>query len=203
MLITNYLDTLMGQNIVLGGDFNLDANKDNKWINAICDLYGLVIKIKGITRVESGSCIDNYLTNMDGIFNISNIAIADHQAIIAKIKISNLKEKKSKPRFNYRLMKEDNWHCFKAGLNGISLTGNDLESKWSSLLKEIKLIVDNSFPIKESSKCYIFTMSQGLLKSRDKKNLLLKKSKKGLIDKSIYTAYNKIYRKLIKSEQTN
>ena len=32
-LITNYLDTLMGQNIVLGGDFNLDSNKDNKWIN--------------------------------------------------------------------------------------------------------------------------------------------------------------------------
>jgi hypothetical protein len=87
----------MGQNIVLGGDFNLDVNRDNKWINTICNLYGLVAKIKGITRVESGSCIDNYLTNMDGIFNISNIAIADHQAIIAKIKIRDLREKNLNP----------------------------------------------------------------------------------------------------------
>jgi hypothetical protein len=28
-VITSYLDTLMGQNIVLGCDFNLDVNRDN------------------------------------------------------------------------------------------------------------------------------------------------------------------------------
>jgi hypothetical protein len=45
-------------------------------------------------------------------------------------------------------------------------------------------------------------MSPSLLKSRDKKNELLKKYKQGKIGKEIYIEYNKCYRKLIKIEQT-
>ncbi len=44
-------------------------------------------------------------------------------------------------------------------------------------------------------------MSPGLLKSRDKKNKLLRQYKQGRINKEVYLAYNKIYRRLIKSEQ--
>ena len=44
-------------------------------------------------------------------------------------------------------------------------------------------------------------MSSALLKSRDKKNRLLRQYKRGLIAKEIYINYNRIYRKLIKTEQ--
>jgi len=99
-------------------------------------------------------------------------------------------------------MKEDNWLCFKQGLNCININDTDINSQWSQLLDDIKNVVEFSFPLKSSSKKYIFTMSQGLLKSRDKKNKLLRQYKAGKIDKQIYIAYNRVYRKLIKNEQS-
>jgi hypothetical protein len=44
-------------------------------------------------------------------------------------------------------------------------------------------------------------MSRGLLKSKNKKNKLLKQYKQGRIAKEVYVAYNKIYRKLVSKEQ--
>ncbi len=44
-------------------------------------------------------------------------------------------------------------------------------------------------------------MSQGLLKSKNKKNKLLRKFKRGEIEKEVYLRYNKIYRKLVLKEQ--
>ena len=41
------------------------------------------------------------------------------------------------------------------------------------------------------------------MKSRDKKNDLLKKFKQGKINKEVYTKYNKYYRQLIKLEHEN
>jgi len=44
-------------------------------------------------------------------------------------------------------------------------------------------------------------MSQGMLKSKNKKNKLLRQYKRGLIAKEIYIRYNRLYRKLITKEQ--
>jgi len=201
-LLTQYLDTLRGQKIIIGGDFNLNALGGNFWLNNICNLYGLEVKINSITRIESQTCIDNYLTNTTGVFNVSNIAIADHQAIIAKIDLTEkLAEKDT--RFKYRIMKEDNWLSFKQGINSIQILDSDSNSQWNKLLEDVKSVVEHSFPFKTAKQKYLFTMSQGLLKSRDKKNKLLRQYKAGQIDKKIYTDYNKIYRKLIKNEQSN
>jgi hypothetical protein len=46
-------------------------------------------------------------------------------------------------------------------------------------------------------------MSQGLIKSKNKKNKLYKKYKNGQIGKDVYIAYNKIYRKLIFETKEN
>ena len=201
-LLTQYLDTLRGQKIIIGGDFNLNAVGGNFWLNTICNLYGLEIKINDVTRIESQTCIDNYLTNTTGVFSVSNIAIADHQAITAKIDLPD-KLAKTKIQFKYRQMKEDNWLSFKQGINCIQILDTDSNSQWEKLLEDVKTIVENSFPIKQAKQKYVFTMSQGLLKSRDRKNKLLRRYKAGQIDKKIYTDYNKIYRKLIKTEQSN
>jgi len=46
-------------------------------------------------------------------------------------------------------------------------------------------------------------MSQGLLKSKHKKNKLLRQYKRGLIQKEVYLRYNNIYRKLVLKEKEN
>lgn len=198
--LTQYLDTIRGNKILIGGDFNLDTMGNNFFMNNICSLYDLEIKINEITRIESGTCIDNYLTNIRGEFNVSDICIADHQAIIARIQCEN--QNNSGPvTYTYREMKENNWLCFKAGINTLNVRGNNINEKWSNLLDDIKLVVETSFPEKTRKNKYMFTMSQGLLKSKDKKNKLLSQYKRGLIGKEIYVRYNKIYRKLIWEEQ--
>jgi hypothetical protein len=201
-VLSQFLDTVRGNKLLLMGDFNLNTMGGNYYINTVCDLYDLSVKINSITRVESGTCIDNFLSNITGDFEVSEICIADHQAITCRVMVDGDKSK-STIQHSYRVMKEDNWLMFKQGIHSISIRGNSIDEKWDNLLVDIKNVVENSFPIRKSKKKYIFTMSQGLLKSRDKKNSLLRKYKRGLIDKKIYTDYNKIYRKLIKTEQNN
>ncbi len=77
-----------------------------------------------------------------------------------------------------------------------------MDQKWNKFLADIRTTVETCFPIKTSSSRYIFSMSKGLLKCRDKKNDLLRKYKAGKVNKAVYIAYNSIYRKLIKTEQS-
>ena len=198
--LTGFLDNLGDKKILIGGDFNLNNLVNNNWINQICENYGLEAKIKIPTRVESGTCIDNYLSNIKGTYSVSNISIADHLAITALIDITSVVYSK-KPNFTYREMKEKNWLGFKNDLVNLTTDGKDIESKWEKFLVDIKDSVEKNFPKRISKHQHTFIMSQGLLKSRDKKNSLLRKYKAGLIEKSIYINYNKCYRKLIKVEQ--
>jgi len=188
------------EKIIIGGDFNVNLLADQAWYTNLCLEFNLEVKINEITRIASGTCIDNFLTNLKGSFSVSDICISDHQAIIAKL---NLKvNRKVKPKHTFRQMKEQNFVMFNHLLYNLSVTGNDIESKWTNLQNDIKQIIEVSFPLKTTNKKYIFTMSQGLLKSRDKKNELLRKYKQGRVPKVTYINYNKIYRKLIKTEQS-
>jgi hypothetical protein len=99
-------------------------------------------------------------------------------------------------------MKPDNWLSFKQGLNTIAIKGGDINNQWTELVNDIKKIVDFSFPVKTNKQKFNFKMSQGLQKSRDKKNRLLRLYKAGTIDKLVYINYNSICRKLIKTEQS-
>ncbi len=172
----------------------------NVFIDNICNLYGLKAKIDGVTRIESNTCIDNYLSNIEGKYLVSDICIADHQAIIAEIKTDG-SISMNKDQFIYREMKINNWQLFKGGLSSIQIRGESINNKWANLLEDIKTVVEVSFPEKISNNKYIFTMSQGLLKSKDRKNKLLRQYKRGLISKQVYVDYNRIYRKLVWTEQ--
>ena len=66
-------------------------------------------------------------------------------------------------------MKELNWLIFKQGVNNLAIRGNNIEDKWTNILTDIKVIVEESFPFKKSKHKFYFTMSQSLLKCRDKK----------------------------------
>ena len=159
------------------------------------------VKINRITRLESGTCLDNYLSNIPGSYAVSTIAVSDHQAITAIVKTIT-GEKKVKETYTYREMKEYNWMVFKFGINNLTLRGVDTEAKWNCIISDIKEVVENSFPLRQTKQKFYFTMSQGLLKSRDKKNDLLKKYKQGKIDKKIYIDYNNCYRKIIRTEHS-
>ncbi len=105
--------------------------------------------------------------------------------------------------YKYREMKESNWNTFKMRAHQLVIRGTNVNEKWSNLTYDIHNIVIEAFPEKESSKRYCFEISRGLLKSKNKKNKLLRQVKRGVIDKEIYIRYNKIYRKLIAKEQEN
>jgi hypothetical protein len=114
-----------------------------------------------------------------------------------KLKIKRVQLKK----FNYREMKESNWRVFSNEVSKLVIRGESIDEKWTTLCTDIKKIVEISFPEKQSRSCYKFVMSQGLIKSKNKKNKLLKQYKRGQIDKEVYVRYNRIYRKLITKEQ--
>jgi ribosomal protein L30/L7E len=194
------LDMFKLNDIVVTGDFNINfLNLANEIVN-ICNQLGVKIKIKGITRPASGTCLDNYITNLEGIFSITNICIADHLAIKAKIRI-NGKLKKLKPTHKYRVMKEINWLLFKGKMFDTVIAGSSIEEKWNNISANVKMAIETSFPEQTSRHEYKFSMSRGLMKSRDKKNKLLREFKLGKINKEIYINYNKVYRKLIQLEQ--
>ena len=172
---------------------------DKAIFDSIQNNTGLKPCITTITRHISNTCIDNILTNIRGSHKVSNICIADHQGLIStlELKISRV----SQPVFKYREMTEKNWENFSRNLRPLVVRGATINDKWSNLTSDIKKIVETSFPEKSSKKKYSITMSQGLLKSKRKKNILLKKYKRGEIEKAVYIRYNKIYRTLIRKEQ--
>ena len=193
-------ESLGNKNVYIAGDFNLNyLNQDKTYFEAIEHSTGLKPSITGITRVESSTCIDNILTNLIGSHKISSTCIADHQGLISSITISG--ERNKLKRHKYREMKESNWSKFSAEITNLSIKGTTIDEKWRNLSNDIKRVVEKSFPEKSSNKKYLFTMSQGLIKSKNKKNKLLKQYKRGIIAKEVYTRYNKIYRKLIIKEQ--
>ncbi len=198
--LSSFIETLHGGKLVVGGDLNINLFTETQLIQNFCLAHGLNYKINSVTRIQSGTCIDNYLSNVDGVYEVSNITIADHLAITAKI-ISDFNEPGAAAKFSYRQMKERNFIAFNAHMYNLENTGNTVEEKWENLENNIKLIVEKCFPVKTSSHKFLFTMSPGLLKSRDKKNKLLRQYKRGRIDKEVYINYNRIYRRLIKSEQ--
>jgi hypothetical protein len=66
-------------------------------------------------------------------------------------------------------MSEHNWDLFSDKIKETNIRGLDINEKWSNLCNDVKLIINESFPEKLRNVNYKFTMSQGLLKSKNKK----------------------------------
>ena len=201
--LVTWIESLNHSKLIIAGDWNLNIlnNSDKLYFDNLCNSTNLKTKIKSITRLASGTCIDNVVTDLDGSFRVSNICIADHQGISFEVKIETIV--KNKTKYTYREMKECNWLLFKNEIKRIQTRGRENNEKWNNLLSDIKICVNMCFPEKNRTKEYKFTMSQGLLKSKHRKNKLLKQYKQGIIDKSVYIKYNKTYRKLIEKEKEN
>ncbi len=199
--LTNWISQQLNKDIFISGDFNLNyKGNDKTYFDQIESSTGLKASITDVTRIESNSCIDNVLTNLTGSNVVSSICIADHQGLISTL---NRNTERVNNEYTYREMKEKNWINFSNEITKVTIRGTSINEKWSFLCTDIKSIIERVFPLKTSKKEYKFTMSQGLTKSKNKKNKLLKQYKRGLIEKERYIEYNKIYRKLIAKEQEN
>jgi hypothetical protein len=166
--LINWISEQRNRNIYLAGDFNINfLNNDRNIYDSIEAATGLNPKISNVTRTASGSCIDNILTNINSTNKISTVCIADHQALISTLKLRVVRREQKK--FKYREMKETNWSTFSNSVRELTITGESIDDKWSNLCENIKNIVNSSFPEKVSNHQYKFSMSQGLLKSKNKK----------------------------------
>ena len=200
--LTEWVECQRGKQMFIAGDFNLNyLNHEKSLFDNLKNETGLIPQIKTATRLISNTCIDNVLTNLRGKHMVSSICIADHQALESTLSIKTNKIPTKK--YKYREMNEYNWNKFSQSLHGISIRGTDINEKWSYLCEDIKTTIENSFPEKQINIKYKFSMSQGLLKSKRKKNELLRRYKRGEIPKENYIRYNKIYRKLISKEHEN
>ncbi len=161
------MDNNSGRKIIIGGDFNINGFLSNNILHNWANLYNLKPQINGVTRPQSGSCLDNFYTNIPGKFWISNTSIADHLSIIAEIK--SVKEKIKGKKHTYRLMKEQNWIKFGIEIRNIIVHGGNTEEKWENLCSDLRKTIEKCFPERKSKQEYKFSMSPGLLKSRDKK----------------------------------
>ena len=183
--LTTWIESLNNKSMYLAGDFNLNyLNEDIQYYNRIEHLTGLKANIREITRIVSQSCIDNILTDITGDHKVSELCIADHQGMISKLKVMKIKQQKQ--RFLYREMKEANWLKFSTEVAKLNVHGTSVNEKWNNLCDDVKKAVEKSFPEKSSNIKYTFHMSRGLLKSKHKKNKLLRQYKRGTINKEVY-----------------
>jgi hypothetical protein len=198
--LSDWIENLGHKNIYIGEDFNLNyIGNDKTYFENIEIRMHLKPAIKSITRLASSTCIDNILTSQNGTHRVSNICIADHQGLSSHLKIQNIKREKELHK--YREMRETNWNMFTSEVSKLYIRGNSLNEKWNNLTQDIKTAVNKLFPEKYSSTKYKFFMSRGLIRSKNKKNKLLRQYKRGIIEKEVYVRYNKIYRKLVAKEQ--
>ncbi len=198
--LSSWIESIGNKNIYIAGDFNLNYNSNDKaHYGNIENRTNLKPSIQNITRVASSSCIDNILTNLRGTHRVSNISIADHQALTSSLRVQNLRREKE--IYKYREMRDRNWANFSSEVSKLSIRGATIDDKWNNLTQDIKTAVNQSFPEKFSSTKFKFFMSRGLLKSKNKKNKLLRQYKRGICEKEVYVRYNKIYRKLVAKEQ--
>ncbi len=47
-ILSNFLDSVRGSKVLIGGDYNLDILGGNRWIESICNLYNLAHKINNV-----------------------------------------------------------------------------------------------------------------------------------------------------------
>lgn len=153
--------------LIIGGDFNVNFNKDSKHkidLLNLFDSFGLSITIKDITRpgmLNVGSCIDNVITNIHPTNFSSNVihtAISDHNAILFTALLHKIKK-----------------DCENPGKTKIRLVNDDKITRFLSLLESINwfpvYLSDNIVKFKTFLDLYLWAVNSAfpLVNSKPKK----------------------------------
>ena len=131
-LLTEWIESQSSNAVYVAGDFNINVlSNDNNYFDMLSNNTNLKPKINEPTRIASNTCIDNVITNIEGTHTVSKVCIADHQAVISKLRI-NVKQKKQITRYKYREMSEANWFNFKTNVTKLKIRGDEVNEMWSN-----------------------------------------------------------------------
>jgi len=98
--LIEWIESTRDKNIYIAGDFNINyLSNDKQYFDDIRNSTNLEPKISRVTRVQSHTCIDNILTNLEGYHEVSNICIANHQGLRSTIKMAF--EKRERKKYAY------------------------------------------------------------------------------------------------------
>jgi hypothetical protein len=65
----------------------VNITDSSNWVDRILVPYNISSKIRGCTSIISGTCLDNYFTNVDGVYKITEI-VENGVIITEKAKIA-------------------------------------------------------------------------------------------------------------------
>lgn len=155
--------SLQNVNTIITGDFNVDFNHDDVFLNELTNLiesYGMHVMIKGeITRPglkKNGSCIDNVVTTLPQSkcsTKVSDVGISDHYAIFIDLEFDDFKSNYHPMVYKtMRSVSDYNMMLFNIRLSKInwfdvySIT-DDAKHQFSLFFEKFSNIVDFCFPL--------------------------------------------------------
>lgn len=157
--------SLLNVNTIITGDFNVDFNHDNVFLNELLTLiesYGMYVMIKGeITRPGSknnGSCIDNVVTNFPQCkysTKVSDVGISDHYAIFIDLEFDDCLNRPNYHPMVYKTMRsvsDYNMMLFNIRLSKMNWfdvysKADDAKHQFSLFFEMFSNIVDFCFPL--------------------------------------------------------
>lgn len=190
-------------NIIVCGDFNIDRlkyDKNAKDFESLLASYGLKLQINQPTRLSSGTCLDNIVTNSNKCkCDVIEFALSDHSAQLLKYPVQKTciidcwkVKKRDYCRENLQKFK----HCLEnITFNDLYLT-EDPNSAFNSFIDEFMLFYNLCFPIRNvtiRANKKTKWISKGIkISSKNKRKLLWKyRQKPSLANKLILKSFSK------------
>lgn len=202
------------KNIVIAGDFNVDMLKQDSQTNAFQYLlmsFNLKLALKEPTRMASQTCIDNFAHNYNKTCktDVLEFALSDHTAQLIRCPVKKI----CTIDYWFTVIRDyniENILKFKKCLSELSFSDiyntDDPNLAYNEFLFNFKLMYDLCFPnklIKINTTKKIKWLSKGLkLCNRKKRKLLWQlRLNPNKSNKTIFTNYSKLYKKIIQLTQ--
>lgn len=198
---------------ILCGDFNIDRLKSNRFVVEFENLlsnYNLKLTFNEPTRLTSGTCLDNFIHNIQGCeAEIVEFALSDHTGQILICPVQNLCSFQ-----NWSIYRQDYsveyLNKFRKHISSLSFaevySSNDANEAFNELHQMFKLLYDLCFPkikIRMTSNKRPKWVTKGIQLCSKKKRMLLWQSRQypSQQNKQIYKNYSKRLKTIIKLTQ--
>lgn len=141
--------------ILIMGDFNIDILSDNKETRefiSIAEYFSLKFTIKEPTRLVSRSCLDNFITNIEGDTKVTENHISDHSTCVFRF-AQDVNEGISKTKYFNRKINEETTAKF---LNCLSeqnwqdifeFETHEVNEMWNNFENKFKILFNECFPL--------------------------------------------------------
>lgn len=211
--LRHILEICCRQNVrlIITGDFNIDIRKsdgDSRAFLSLLEQFNIRVTNMEPTRLVSGACLDNILTNCSGNTCVMEYHMSDHSAL--KFITRDLLTRSSKTdtilkrRVNQKTVDEFLSRLSKMDWSDIFSTSVDVNQSWNSFFLRFKNIFDLSFPkVRMVTRCPIdsFRDSPRILSLKSTLDVLFVVSSVDAEFTETYKSFKKRYDELISRER--